>query len=64
MINEKTNIKMSYKKIKTGRSITSIKFTFSWKNKTDIIDVQSINHRDPVEHTRQLELDDFLKQFE
>lgn len=63
-INEKTNIRMSYRKIKTGRSITSIKFIFSWKNKTDIIDPQSMDHRKPIEQTRQLELDDFLKQFE
>lgn len=63
-INEKTNIKMSYKKIKTGRSITSVKFNFSWKNKTDIIDIQSIDHQEPIQHTQQLELDDFLKQFE
>lgn len=66
-INEKTNIKMSYKKIKTGRSITSIKFTFSWKTKADIIDVKETDHQKSVEHSRhveQLGLDDFLKQFE
>ena len=40
-INEKTNIKMSYKKIKTGRSITSILFTFKWKSKADVIDVKT-----------------------
>ena len=66
-INEKTNIKMSYKKMKTGRSITSVKFTFSWKTKADIIDVKSKEHKEPIKHTahtEQLELDDFLKQFE
>lgn len=66
-INEKTNIKMSYKKMKTGRSITSVKFTFSWKTKADIIDVKSKDHKEPIKHTahtEQLELDDFLKQFE
>lgn len=66
-INEKTNIKMSYKKIKTGRSITSIKFTFSWKTKADIIDVKETDCQKSVEHSRhveQLGLDDFLKQFE
>lgn len=66
-INEKTNIKMSYKKIKTGRSITSIKFTFSWKTKADIIDVKEMDHQKSVKHSQhveQLGLDDFLKQFE
>lgn len=66
-INEKTNIKMSYKKIKTGRSITSIKFTFSWKTKADIIDVKEMDRQKSVEHSQhveQLGLDDFLKQFE
>lgn len=66
-INEKTNIKISYKKIKTGRSITSIKFNFSWKTKADIIDVDSTDHKELIKHTthtEQLKLDDFLKQFE
>lgn len=63
-INEKTNIKMSYKKIKTGRSITSIKFTFSWRTKADAIDIQTIDQQEPFTHAEQLELDDFLKQFE
>lgn len=43
-INEKTNIKMSYKKIKTGRSVTSIKFIFAWKSKDDVIDVEHTVH--------------------
>lgn len=40
-INEKTNIKISYKKIKKGRSITSILFTFQWKHKNDAITVET-----------------------
>lgn len=66
-INEKSNIHMSYKKIKTGRSITSILFNFKWKNKTDFIDIKSVNHKETVKHTthiEQLELDDFFKEFE
>lgn len=66
-INEKTNIKMSYKKIKTGRSVTSVKFDFSWKTKADIIDVKEMDHQKSVKHSQhveQLGLDDFLKQFE
>ena len=63
-INEKTNIKMSYKKIKTGRSITSILFTFKWKTKTDVIDVQVIDQHKPMNHTEQMELETFLKEFE
>ena len=63
-INEKTNIKMSYKKIKTGRSITNIKFTFSWKNKTDVIDVKTKVQQEPVNNAEQTELEEFLKDFE
>lgn len=43
-INEKTNIKLKYKKIKTGRSVTSIKFSFAWKSKDDVIDVEHTVH--------------------
>lgn len=42
-INEKSNIYMDYKKIKTGRSITSILFTFKWKSKADVIDLSLIH---------------------
>ena len=63
-INEKTNIKMSYKKIKTGRSITNIKFTFSWKNKTDVIDVKTKVQQEPINNAEQMELKEFLKEFE
>lgn len=31
-INSKTNVSMSYQKIKQGRSISSIEFTFEWKS--------------------------------
>ena len=63
-INEKTNIKMSYKKIKTGRSITNIKFTFSWKNKADVIDVKAKVQQEPINNAEQMELEEFLKEFE
>lgn len=63
-INEKTNIKMSYKKIKTGRSITNIKFTFSWKNKADVIDVKTEVRQEPINNAEQMELEEFLKEFE
>ena len=63
-INEKTNIKMSYKKIKTGRSITSILFTFKWKSKADVIDVKTEEHQKPMSQAEQMELKEFLKEFE
>jgi plasmid replication initiation protein len=63
-INEKTNIKMSYKKIKTGRSITSISFTFKWKSKADVIDVKTEEHQKPMNQAEQMELKEFLKEFE
>ena len=63
-INEKTNIKMSYKKIKTGRSITSIFFTFKWKSKADVIDVKTEEHQKPMNQAEQMELKEFLKEFE
>lgn len=63
-INEKTNIKMSYKKIKTGRSITSILFTFKWKSKADVIDVKTEEHQKPMNQAEQIELKEFLKEFE
>ena len=63
-INEKTNIKMSYKKIKTGRSITSILFTFKWKSKADVIDVKTEAHQKPMNQAEQMELKEFLKEFE
>ena len=62
-INEKTNIKMSYKKIKTGRSITSILFTFKWKSKADVIDVKTEEHQKPMNQAEQMELKEFLKEF-
>ena len=61
---EKSNIHMSYKKIKTGRSITSILFTFKWKTKADVIDVQVVDQQEPMDHTKQMELEEFLKEFE
>ena len=63
-INEKTNIKMSYKKIKTGRSITSILFTFKWKSKAVVIDVKTEEHQKPMNQAEQMELKEFLKEFE
>ena len=63
-INEKTNIKMSYKKIKTVRSITSILFTFKWKSKADVIDVKTEEHQKPMNQAEQMELKEFLKEFE
>ena len=63
-INEKTNIKMSYKKIKTGRSLTSILFTFKWKSKADVIDVKTEEHQKPMNQAEQMELKEFLKEFE
>lgn len=63
-INEKTNIKMSYKKIKTGQSITSILFTFKWKSKADVIDVKTEEHQKPMNQAEQMELKEFLKEFE
>ena len=55
---------MSYKKIKTGRSITSISFTFKWKSKADVIDVKTEEHQKPMNQAEQMELKEFLKEFE
>lgn len=65
-INEKSNIHMNYKKIKTGRSITSILFTFKWKNKADAItvDYKEKTVDQELTNVEQMELDDFLKEFE
>ena len=63
-INEKTNIKMSYKKIKTGRSITSILFTFKWTSKSNVIDIKTEEHQKPMNQAEQMELKEFLKEFE
>lgn len=63
-INEKSNIRMSYKKVKTGRSITSILFTFKWKSKANVIDVKTKVQQEPTNHTKQMELEEFLKEFE
>lgn len=63
-INEKSNVHMSYKKIKNGRSITSILFTFKWKTKADVIDVKTEVHQKPMNSTEQMELEEFLKEFE
>lgn len=63
-INEKSNIYMDYKKIKTGRSITSILFTFKWKSKADVIDVKTEEHQKPMNQAEQMELKEFLKEFE
>lgn len=62
-INEKSNIYMDYKKIKTCRSITSILFTFKWKSKADVIDVKTKVHQKPMNQTEQMELEEFLKEF-
>lgn len=43
-INNKTNISMKYEKIKTNRSVTSIKFSFGWKTNDDVIDVEHTVH--------------------
>ena len=61
-INEKSNIHISYKKVKTGRSITSILFTFKWKNKAEAITVNCKENE--LSETEQMNLDDFLKEFE
>lgn len=58
-INEKTNIKMSYKKIKTGRSVTSIKFSFGWKSKDDVIDVEHTVHDPNDPPAGQMDLEDY-----
>lgn len=55
-INEKTNIKMSYGKVKKGRSITSILFTYQWKHKDDAIMVEA-TEKDILEG--QMSLDDY-----
>ena len=61
-INEKSNIHMSYKKVKTGRSVTSILFTFKWKNKAEAI---TVNYEEnELSEAEQMNLDDFLKEFE
>lgn len=58
-INEKTNIKMSYKRAKTGRSYNSIIFSFAWKSKNDVIDVEHTVH-DPNEPLPgQTDLEDY-----
>lgn len=58
-INNKTNIKMSYKTVKTGRSYNSIKFSFCWKSKDDVIDVEHTVH-DPNEPLPgQTDLEDY-----
>lgn len=63
-INEKTNIRMSYAKKKTGRSVTSIKFTFKWKSKDDVIDVEHTVY-DPNEPPEgQTTIDDYLGESE
>lgn len=58
-INEKTNIRMSYKKIKKGRSISSIKFTFKWKSKDDVIDVEHTVHDPNDPPAGQMDLEDY-----
>lgn len=47
-INEKTNISMSYSKIKTSRSVTSIVFKFAYKDDTNanIVDTTYTVHHD------------------
>lgn len=55
-INEKSNIRMSYKKIKTERSITSIQFNFKWKHKDDAITVET-TEKDILDG--QMSLDDY-----
>lgn len=58
-INEKSNIKMSYKKIKTGRSVTSIKFSFGWKSNDDVIDVEHTVHDPNDPPAGQMDLEDY-----
>lgn len=55
-INTKSNIKMSYKKTKKGRSIVSIQFDFKWKHKDDAIMVEA-TEKDILEG--QMSLDDY-----
>lgn len=56
-INEKTNIHISYKKVKTKQKITSIKFSFKWKSSKDIVDVKHTVHdpNEPLEGQTSLE---------
>lgn len=61
-INEKTNIRMSYTKKKTGRSVTSIKFTFKWKSKDDVIDVKHTVHDTNEPPAGQTTIDDYLSE--
>lgn len=57
-INNKSNIKMSYKKIKTGRNITSIKFSFSWKSTADVINSEEPEEKNDFDEE---EFDKLLK---
>lgn len=57
-INNKSNIKMSYKKIKTGRNITSIKFSFSWKSTADVINSEELEEKNDFDEE---EFDKLLK---
>ena len=37
---------------------------FSWKNKTDVIDVKTKVQQEPINNAEQIELEEFLKEFE
>ena len=63
-INEKSNIHVKYKKLPGGRGkpVTSILFTFKWKNKAEAI---TVNYEEnELSEAEQMDLDDFLKEFE
>lgn len=53
-INEKSNIKISYKKIKTGRKITSILFSFKWKTKENIVELSEPDQANRAEFFNML----------
>lgn len=55
-INNKTNISINYKKVKTGRSISSVVFTFKWKRKNEAITVET-TEKDTLDG--QMSLDDY-----
>lgn len=58
-INQKSNIHMSYKKIKTKQKITSVKFSFKWKNSKDIVDVKHTVHDMNEPPAGQMDLTDY-----
>ena len=50
--------------MKTSHSITLILFTFNWESKADVIDVKTEVHQEPMNCPEQMELEEFLKEFE